>query len=203
MDSKNEQAGAPIEVQTVDREQIGLSRGINARVVPLIPWDDAPDWARAYWIGPQKSYFVDVTGSGSVPNRMEEAPRLGILDAEAQRLPTAFGYIVRPNGKAATQRASLTGMVDANTMGAAEAKRPGENPHSGDISGYRKMADGDVELINEIKAAEVLLAQTWQKVSDRADIDARWLHIARTEFEQGFMALVRSVARPTPRFGHN
>lgn len=85
--------------------------------------------------------------------------------------------------------------------------RPGENPHSGNISGYRRMTDEEVELINEIKQAERETAAIFVRVADiarsrwpREGISDRWASIAKTHMEQGFMALVRSVAQPQSPF---
>lgn len=92
--------------------------------------------------------------------------------------------------------AEALGGVDADDA----APRPGENPHSGDISGYRKMEDHEVALINDIKAAERAAAAMWARVADRKGIDGRWASLAKTQLEQGFMALVRAVAKPRSPF---
>jgi hypothetical protein len=177
---------------------------VMARVAGQIDWREAPSWANYLQVGTPSNWWLD---SKKNPEKMEPAPRYGVIDAEASLLPAYLHTIQRPLQTVP----ELTGIADDPKRMVAlrlgpfitdESKRPGENPHSGDITGYRQMACGDVAMINGIKAAEIELAKLWQEVAARADIDARWLNIARTEFEQGFMALVRAVARPTPRFGH-
>lgn len=87
------------------------------------------------------------------------------------------------------------------------------------IKGYRDLSQEEIDLINRIKIAEALTlelcrdvkkhlaAQTQHAIAtldetEVARIDAanapRWLHIGLTHVEQGFMALVRSVAQPAP-----
>ncbi len=65
------------------------------------------------------------------------------------------------------------------------------------ISGYRQLTDGDVKLINEIKA----LGGECQKLIERAvnqhGADGRWAAIAATDLQTGIMALVRSIAKPS------
>lgn len=86
--------------------------------------------------------------------------------------------------------------------------RLGENPHSDDISGYRKMTDAEVAAINHLKAFERHLGDDLALVFSQLHLQrqtdcaqaARWRSIARTHFEEGFSALVRSVALPAERF---
>jgi len=74
-----------------------------------------------------------------------------------------------------------------------------ENQHK-HIKGYRDLSQEEIALMNEVKnkAAEVgALVETLEKAAkDRGQIDARWIAIAKTDLQKGFMALVRSVARP-------
>lgn len=88
-----------------------------------------------------------------------------------------------------------------------------ENQHR-KISGYRELAQEEIDVMNEIKAVEqavlalhtrvVTLLVKQQAGSPEAmerHLKAgpqRWAAIARTDFETGFMALIRSVAQPTP-----
>lgn len=72
---------------------------------------------------------------------------------------------------------------------------------SADIKGYRDLSENDVELINEIKEAEIELGNFWKEVcSTEGGVDARWASIAKTHFQEGFSALVRSVAQPEDVF---
>lgn len=68
------------------------------------------------------------------------------------------------------------------------------------ISGYRDLSREDIELVNAIKAMEMNLAGMWLTVMEREGTDKRWAAIARTHFEEGCSALVRSVTRPESMF---
>ncbi len=91
-----------------------------------------------------------------------------------------------------------------------------ENQHR-KINGYRDLSEAEIALINKIKAQgqalEALLGELHVHVNaqtiaalnagDKAEevrIDAaqpaRWLAIARTDFQTGLMAATRSVAQP-------
>lgn len=77
------------------------------------------------------------------------------------------------------------------------------------IKGYRNLDPLDIALINKIKdhaaATEVLWEEVRKTVTRQQyrpgtipDTEpARWAAIARTELQQGYMALVRAVAQPT------
>ncbi len=82
------------------------------------------------------------------------------------------------------------------------------------VAGYRKLSQDELDLINEIKAAEDALLALWQQARSRAHAGdsveagdhhhmARWTSLARTHFETGFMYLTKAVARPTNGFGRN
>lgn len=64
------------------------------------------------------------------------------------------------------------------------------------IKGYRELSETDVDTMNQIKDLEILVGQLWRKI----DGDPRWRAIAKTHFQEGFTAFVRSVARPEDVF---
>ena len=83
-----------------------------------------------------------------------------------------------------------------------------DNQHK-KITGYRDLTQAEIDVMNEIKAHEKATAELHRKVvaligppsnEDRYDSEIserrRNAALARTEFETGFMRLVRSVARP-------
>lgn len=90
-----------------------------------------------------------------------------------------------------------------------------ENQHR-KISGYRDLSQAEIDLMNRIKSYEAETLQLVRDVQDHletqssasASADAhfpfrfnnaepfRWASIARTDFQTGFMALVRAVAQP-------
>jgi hypothetical protein len=72
---------------------------------------------------------------------------------------------------------------------------------SADIKGYRELSGSDVEIINEIKEAEAELGNFWKEIcSTEGGVDKRWASIAKTHFQEGFSALVRSIAQPEDVF---
>jgi hypothetical protein len=74
-----------------------------------------------------------------------------------------------------------------------------ENQHK-QISGYRDLSQAEIDHVNLVKQAEAAVGETWRQVMELPDVDKRWASIARTHFEEGFSALVRSIAKPEPRF---
>jgi len=66
-----------------------------------------------------------------------------------------------------------------------------------DITGYRNLSVEEVALINEVKAAAEKLGELTDKVRNSQAADPRWVSIAATDLQTGFMALVRSIARPS------
>jgi hypothetical protein len=68
------------------------------------------------------------------------------------------------------------------------------------ISGYRDLSEGEIFLINELKAhaKEVLKSADWlRRDPDGFGFDQRAVSIAITNLETGFMWLTKAVARPT------
>ena len=72
-----------------------------------------------------------------------------------------------------------------------------ENQHR-KITGYRELTQGEIDLMNRIKATEALVADLAADV--RGTVPAgepqRQAAIAVTAFEEAFMRLVRAVAQP-------
>lgn len=77
-----------------------------------------------------------------------------------------------------------------------------ENQHR-HIAGYRELTADEIRLMNEAKQ---LAEQVGKFLDDLAImhsqtgnhmIDMRWVAIGKTQLQQGFMAVVRGIARPT------
>lgn len=73
------------------------------------------------------------------------------------------------------------------------------------VVGYRSQSEEAVAVVNENKALEERILRQLDRLAGRTApsrntdvliVDPRWLAIARTSIEQGFMALNRSVFRP-------
>ena len=62
------------------------------------------------------------------------------------------------------------------------------------IKGYRKLSDEEIKYVNQCKDMEYNILTNF--VEGIPDLDLRWKCIAKTHFEQGFMALIRSITKP-------
>lgn len=70
-----------------------------------------------------------------------------------------------------------------------------DNQHR-EIKGYRELDSVEVNKINGIKELEKDVLEIVAQVYDWDSTDKRWANIAKTHVEEGFMALVRSIAKP-------
>lgn len=65
------------------------------------------------------------------------------------------------------------------------------------IKGYRDLTQEEIDLMNEGKALAEQVGVFTEKVKATTGIDGRWLSIGITDLQKGFMAVIRSIARPT------
>ena len=65
------------------------------------------------------------------------------------------------------------------------------------IKGYRELSDDELIMINKLKDLSEIVGQTITLFKDDKDVDQRWLSIATTDLQKGFMALTRAIAKPT------
>lgn len=65
------------------------------------------------------------------------------------------------------------------------------------IKGYRELSPEEIELINVIKEIAEAIGNLVNDAMEHPDTDKRWASIAKTDFQTGFMALIRSIAKPT------
>jgi hypothetical protein len=79
-----------------------------------------------------------------------------------------------------------------------------ENQHQ-KIKGYRDLSQVEIDLMNKIKATGEQVKELLDGISygnpgggdaPEGVADARWFAIAKTDLQKGFMALVRSIAKP-------
>lgn len=75
----------------------------------------------------------------------------------------------------------------------ADPQRPGA------VTGYREQHQDRIDLVNRIKGRENELGDLYAELAEREDIDTRWLDMARTYWQQGFMFAVRAVFQPYSR----
>lgn len=64
------------------------------------------------------------------------------------------------------------------------------------VSGYTAQSDDNVSIVNANKRLEEAILRVLDDMAAMTDIDKRWLSIGRTNIEQGFMAINRSVFKP-------
>ena len=90
--------------------------------------------------------------------------------------------------------------TDVNGVGgsAVANERFNPNPAGDKIKGYRVLTETEVELINGLKELENNLGD-YLKLMEILEADKRWLSIARTDLQKGFMAAVRALAQPESR----
>lgn len=65
------------------------------------------------------------------------------------------------------------------------------------IKGYRELSPEEIELINVIKEIADVVGNLVNDAMEDPDTDKRWVSIAKTDLQTGFMALVRSIAKPS------
>lgn len=71
-----------------------------------------------------------------------------------------------------------------------------ENQHK-KIKGYRDLSQQEIDDMNESKELAAQVGNLIEKLESIDSIDKRWLAIAKTDLQKGFMSLVRSIAQPT------
>lgn len=65
------------------------------------------------------------------------------------------------------------------------------------ITGYRELNEGEILMMNGIKETGVVVGNLVEQLAKMDGADQRWVSIARTQLQQGFMALTRAIAKPT------
>lgn len=76
------------------------------------------------------------------------------------------------------------------------------------VTGYRDLSQDEIDIINSIKDAEKTVGALHRELvrlitpfaENSIQPDGRWLSIAKTHFEEGFSAMVRSIAKPESVF---
>lgn len=71
-----------------------------------------------------------------------------------------------------------------------------ENQHQ-KITGYRDLTQAEIDMMNKVKALGTQVGELTTEVSNTEGVDKRWLAIGITDLQKGFMALTRSIAKPT------
>lgn len=66
-----------------------------------------------------------------------------------------------------------------------------------DIKRYRQLNDEEAALMNAIEEQAEICGVLIERLRTTGGLDYRWVSIGATDLQKGFMALVRSVAKPT------
>jgi len=71
-----------------------------------------------------------------------------------------------------------------------------DNQHQ-HIKGYRDLTPAEIDAMNKVKVKAEEVGQLIEDLQNIPGVDLRWVSIAKTNLQQGFMAAVRAVAKPT------
>ena len=71
-----------------------------------------------------------------------------------------------------------------------------DNQHQ-KIKGYRDLSQDEINLMNDVKALAEQVDVCTSRLKTMPDLDQCWVAIGVTHLQQGFMAVVRGIARPT------
>jgi hypothetical protein len=64
------------------------------------------------------------------------------------------------------------------------------------VAGYTDQSTERVQIVNANKREEERLLRRLEAIRDCEGVDGRWVSIAKTHIEQGFMALNRAIFKP-------
>lgn len=70
-----------------------------------------------------------------------------------------------------------------------------DNQHK-KIKGYRDLSQAEIDAMNNSKSLANEVGEFIESLAGDETTDKRWLNIAKTDLQKGFMALVRSIAKP-------
>lgn len=71
-----------------------------------------------------------------------------------------------------------------------------ENQHQ-KITGYRDLSQEEIDLMNKCKKLGEEVGNLAGNIMLLPETDQRWAAIAVADLQKGFMALIRSIAKPT------
>ena len=70
-----------------------------------------------------------------------------------------------------------------------------ENQHR-QIKGYKELDHQQIDMMNSIKSAGKDVGELLDQLEASGKLDGRWLAIAKTDLQKGFMAATRAIAKP-------
>ncbi|WP_171491511.1 Acb2/Tad1 domain-containing protein, partial [Acinetobacter baumannii] len=75
-----------------------------------------------------------------------------------------------------------------------------DNQHK-KIQGYRDLTAEDIAVINELKRRETELREFLNSIETSTRQSCRWMSVAKTNLETGFMYAIKAVAQPDGTLG--
>ena len=64
------------------------------------------------------------------------------------------------------------------------------------IKGYRELSEVEISAMNAVKEKASEVGELIFDLEENSDLDQRWVAIAKTDLQKGFMAATRSIAKP-------
>jgi len=64
------------------------------------------------------------------------------------------------------------------------------------IKGYRELSQAEINAMNAVKEKAAEVGELVHELEQNKDLDQRWVSIAKTDLQKGFMAATRSIAKP-------
>lgn len=71
-----------------------------------------------------------------------------------------------------------------------------ENQHKL-IKGYRDLSEGEICAMNAVKSEAERIGILFEELESNVSLDQRWISIAKTDIQKGFMSAIRAIAQPT------
>lgn len=75
-------------------------------------------------------------------------------------------------------------------------KGPKEMTKVTEIRGYQKQPHWKIDYVNANKGEEEIILRGLDDLKGHEEVNQRWLSIARTKFEEAYMALNRAILQP-------
>ena len=70
-----------------------------------------------------------------------------------------------------------------------------DNQHR-QIKGYRELSQEEIDAMNRVKSQAAEVGALLDDLASVEGVDPRWLAIARTDLQKGFMSATRAIAKP-------
>ena len=71
-----------------------------------------------------------------------------------------------------------------------------ENQHKL-IKGYRDLSEGEIHAMNAVKSEAERIGILFEELESNESLDQRWIVIAKSDIQKGFMSAIRAIAQPT------